>query len=184
MIRAIARFWAKLSYRWEQETSAARGELNAQLARRASAEKRDLVDQLNKEADDIEARIKQVAEIEEKGFWMCENGHEITTDCGCASPDGPKFAHIADCIFNDFNSELCPRKGCGKPMKLVKRSEMSGQEKYESDKERKEAEKVMADKRAQGNAEQQNADDGEKTAKYFQGQADTARALADKIRSL
>jgi hypothetical protein len=36
-----------------------------------------LIVKLKNEADAYEARIKNVVEMEEKGFWLCENGHEF-----------------------------------------------------------------------------------------------------------
>jgi hypothetical protein len=54
MLRAIARWWAKLSYRWELEVWAARSDVNADLAARNAKEKRALVEQLKRQADDIE----------------------------------------------------------------------------------------------------------------------------------
>jgi len=69
-------------------------------------------------------------------------------------------------------------------MKFIKRSEMSGQEKYESDKERGEAEKIAQNKRDQAKATEEEAANSERTAKYLQGLAESGRALANKIRNL
>lgn len=151
---------------------------------RLAAEKRSLIEKLNKEADDIEANIKAVDDKLTIGCWECENGHEIATSCGCASPGGPAFVHIADCVFNGFNAEACPGPGCNKPMKLFSLATMTGHEKYESDKERKEAQTIAENKRATAKAEAKNAEGSEKTAKYFQDQARNNRAIAEKIRSL
>ncbi|SPF45113.1 hypothetical protein SBA4_3300006 [Candidatus Sulfopaludibacter sp. SbA4] len=37
---------------------------------------KDLIAKLTTKADAFDARIKQVAGMEEKGFWLCEDGHE------------------------------------------------------------------------------------------------------------
>lgn len=61
---------------------------------------------------------------------------------------------------------------------------MTGQEKYESDKDRGEAEKVAQSQREQAKAEGENAANSEKTAKYFRDLATNNRTIADKIRRL
>jgi hypothetical protein len=61
---------------------------------------------------------------------------------------------------------------------------MTGQEKYESDKERAEAEKMAKSKRDQAKTEEENLTNSEKTAKYFQGLADNNRKVAEKIKAL
>jgi hypothetical protein len=68
--------------------------------------------------------------MEEEGYYLCDNGHE----------KGGAFQPGAD-----GESRKCIE--CNAPAKFIKRSEMSGQEKYESDKERKDAEQMAADKR-------------------------------------
>ena len=75
-------------------------------------------------------------------------------------------------------------KECGGEGKLIKRDEMSGQEKYESDKDRKDAEGIAKSKREQAKAEQENVEGSKKSAVYFQGLAKNGRALADKIRAV
>jgi hypothetical protein len=62
--------------------------------------------------------------------------------------------------------------------------EITAQEKYESDRERREAEKIVDSKRQTAKAEEENAVGSEKAAKYFQGQAANNRTVADKIRAL
>ena len=71
-----------------------------------------------------------------------------------------------------------------RPVNFISLATMTGQEKYESEKERKEAQDIASSKRAQAKAEKDNADGSEKAAKYFQGQAQSNRAIADKVRSL
>jgi hypothetical protein len=139
MLRLIARIWAKHSYVFQLEHEASRTEINARLAENLAAERRQNVAKLRAEADEIDKRIKEYAVSEELGFWQCEKGHESqflkNGEPGVQIPGSSKFC-----------SE------CGKPVKLVKRSEMSGQEKYESDKERKDAEQVAESKRAPANS--------------------------------
>lgn len=167
MFRFLAKVCAKLAYRFKLEKEAATNDLNAGLSARLAREKRKFVEQLNKEADVMETRIKQVAEMEEKGFWLCENGHEQED----AEPDGLAKLSI-DCDKCDAQS------------KYIKRSEMSGQEKYESDKERGETEKIVQSKRDQAKDETKNMDGSEAAAKYFRNQAANSRATADKVRAL
>ena len=85
-------------------------------------EVRELIDRTTKEADDIDARIIEVSAMEEKGFWECENGHEVQL--------------IQSRVPESTDS--CPE--CMKPLKLVSRATMTPKEQYESDKESKEAE--------------------------------------------
>jgi hypothetical protein len=169
MVRFIAKIIAKWKYVYEQEVQAATAEINASLAGKTAFEKKKLVEQLTKEADDISKRITDMAAMEEKGFWTCENGHE--------QADAPAF-------FEGREVTLPKCDICGKPLTLIKRELMSGQQQYESDKERKEAEKVAADKLQQATAEQENVEGSEKTTQYFRSQAAMNRALADKIRNL
>src|SRR3954468_7198032 len=61
MIRMLARFWAKRRYIWRQESEAALNDLNAAVSLQRAKDKRDLIVQLNKEAEDIEKNIEKVA---------------------------------------------------------------------------------------------------------------------------
>lgn len=65
MIRLIARFIAKRQYIFKLEHEAASQEINAQLAMNRAQEKRQFIEQLNKEADDIEQNIAKEEETEE-----------------------------------------------------------------------------------------------------------------------
>ena len=76
MFRFIAKVAAKIAYRWRQEKEAETNLLHAGLASGLDQEKRELIARVTKEADDMDARIKEAADMEEKGFWECENGHE------------------------------------------------------------------------------------------------------------
>jgi hypothetical protein len=188
MIKLFARIWAKHSYVFQLEHEAARTEINARLAENLAAERRQNVtklraeadeveSKLNKEADELDARIKEYSAKEEAGFWLCENGHEH--QLGLPDPAKPDFP--------------CP--DCGKPSKFVKRDQMTGQEQYESDKERRDAEKMLAEKRAAAKTEsasrraaakdeEDKAEGGEQTAKVFRANAANARTVAGKIRAL
>lgn len=174
MMRTFARWWAKKKYVWNQLVEAATQDLNAGLALKLAGEKRALIEKLNKEADEIDANIKSMDEKLDNGFWECENGHEMDTQ--------PKTGILAE-KFNGIDV-AGPTCTCGSPAKYIKRDQMTGQEKYESDKERKDAEKIAADKRAQAAAEEANLAESERTAKYFNGLADNNRKIADKIRKL
>jgi hypothetical protein len=61
---------------------------------------------------------------------------------------------------------------------------LQGQEKYEADREKNEAQKVVAQKRQQATDEGKNAMDGETTAEHFKDLAANSRTVADKIRAL
>src|SRR5271155_5040980 len=127
MIRTFARIWAKLSYRFQLESEAARQTINAKLAGNLAAERRITVAKLRAEADSIEARIKEYSAKEETGFWLCANGHE-RGQCMCALPPAVAIVHVSDCPREPKDGVVkCPE--CAAPMKFVKRSEMSGQEK-------------------------------------------------------
>lgn len=168
MLRFIAKRYAKAQYRFRQEVEAATNELNAGLALRTAAEKRKLAAQLTEQADQMDARIKEVGEMEEKGYWLCEK-------CGsedAATPPVPQ---------EDGHAIHCK---CGEPMKLIKRDQMTGQEKYESDKERKDAVDMAQQKRDQAKAEEENAAQSEKTAKYMQTLAQHNRNVAEKVRRI
>jgi hypothetical protein len=183
MLRTIARIWAKLKYQFDLLHEAARTEINASLAENLAKERRTTVTALRKEADTIDARIKEYTAKEEVGFWLCENGHEFDPLCNCVGNNKePVVVHASGCRLENFNGKSCIE--CNAPAKLVKRSEMSGQEKYESDKERKDAEVVAESKRAAAKEEEDKAEGGEQTAKVFRQNAENARAVAEKIRAL
>jgi len=163
MVRSIARWWARWVYVWRKEEEGALHEWSAGVAARNSDMTKALVAKLTAEADAFDARIKEVGEIEEKGYWLCEGGHENAIDGECS----------------DVNEHLCP--DCSKPAKLIKRSEMSGQERYESDKERKEAEQIAANKRKEIAEQEENLKDQEATVKHFRIQSASSRKLARSV---
>lgn len=169
MIRTLAKWAAKRYYLFNQEYQAAIADLHAGLSLKLAAEKRALIETLNREADAIEANIKAVDEKLTAGYWECENGHE--------EPESTAFAGVELEISRSCST-------CKEPMKIVRRDLMTGQEKYESDKERKEAEQIAASKRAQAKAEEENVAGSEQTAKYFTDQAKNNRTIAKKVKAL
>ncbi len=105
--------------------------------------------------------------MEGKGFFLCENGHER---------DG---AHYPE---TDIAQAKCI--DCSAPAKFIKRSEMTGQEKYDSDKDRKDAEKMLAGRRQEITDKETEAGQQDATAKYFRQQSESARKLAESLRKL
>jgi hypothetical protein len=164
MLRALATWISKWRYIWNKEQEAGMHSWSARVSERNATATRDLVVKLKSGADELEARIKDVADMEEKGFWLCEDGHES---------EHSKPAEDAT---------LCVQ--CGKSAKLIKRSEMSGQEKYESDKDRKDAEQLLAARRKEIEDKEKEAQDQDATAKYFRNQSESSRKLADSLRKL
>ena len=162
----FAHVCAKWSYVFRKYSESSMHELSARVAERSAKMTRDTIAQLTKDADEMEARIKQVAEMEEKGFWLCENGHE---------------KEMARPLENEPHN-VCVE--CGKDVKWLKRSDMTGQEQYESDKDRKEAEKFAAAKRAEIASQEKDLENQEHTAKYFRGQAASSRQLAEALRKV
>jgi hypothetical protein len=129
MIRLIARIIARYQYIFKLEHEGATNTINAQLALNRANEKRGFIDQLNREADDIDANIAK----------------EEATD--------------------EYKA-------------------LTGQEKYEADREKDEAKKIATEKRRAAEAEATNVSEGEKTAQYFRSMAENSRVVADKIRHL
>lgn len=169
MYKFIAKRYAKARYRLKQLVEAETNELHAKLADRLAKEKRDIAAKFTKEADEMDARIKEVSELEEKGYWVCEDGHEN-------NEPGRTVFDKAEISLNP----ICA--SCGKPAKLIKRDQMTGQEKYESDKERGEAEKIAKEKRQQAGEHENSAVESDKAAKYFRGIAENNRSVAEKLR--
>ncbi len=93
------------------ELEAATNDINAQLAENRAKEKRSFVDQLNREADDIDANILNEEEKLEKGYWLCENGHEQVSDYTGPAP----LNKIISCYY------------CKKDATLIKLDQMTGQ---------------------------------------------------------
>jgi hypothetical protein len=165
--RFLAQWWARRKYIWKQELEAVTEDLQASLSAQRAQEKRSAAVQLRKEAEDMEARVAQIAEMEDKGFWQCEDGHEQEN----TDPDSvPKLS--------------IPCDQCNKPAKLVKRDLMTGQEKYESDKGRKEVETMIQNKRQTADQYDKDAQGGDDTAKHFRRQAASSREVADRLRKL
>lgn len=61
---------------------------------------------------------------------------------------------------------------------------LEGQEKYEADREKNDAEKIVKSKRQQAAEETKQVSDCEATAQHFRGQANNSRLVADKIRAI
>jgi hypothetical protein len=183
MIRILARWWAKRKYVWKEELDAALKDLNASAAQAQAGKRRKEVERLTAEADGIEASIKEVGEKMAKGFWLCEDGHERADQCSCARTGDVAIVHSGGCQLNPKNGFVyCTTDG--KPMKLVRTDLMTGQEKYESEKERKEAEK-MADANRQAVKQHEEAIKGsEDTATVFRKQAQQAREFAELLTKL
>jgi hypothetical protein len=169
MIRLLARFWAKWEYVWKHETEAARNDLNAGLALKTADDKRALVKAFEDEAAVMKKRVAKVTEMEGKGFWLCEDGHE--------EPLSTAFEGIELELSRNCSS-------CQKPMKHIRRDLMTGQEKYESDKDRNDVEKMIKEKRQLAEAEKDNVKGSEDASKYFRNLATHGRQTADKIRAL
>ena len=171
MLRAFATWYARWKYRVNKEVEAGMHEWSARVAEQNAKASRDLIVKLKVEADAYEARIKSVAEMEEKGFWQCADGHEIQF----TKDDLPVEQEPGD-------TKYCP--DCGAPTLLIKRSEMTGQELYESDKDRRDAEKLLAGRREEIATKETEAGQQDATAKYFRQQAESGRRLADSLRKL
>ncbi len=179
MIRLLAKWAAKKYYVLNQEFQASTADLHAGLSLRLAGEKRALIEKLNKEAEDIEANIKKVDDQLAAGYYECENGHEKGM-CMCALPGVIPIVHVSGCSRDPVNGKC----ECGKPLTFIKRDLMTGQEKYEADREKTEAQKIAENKRATAKAEEDNAEGSEKAAKYFQDQAKNNRTIAERIKSL
>jgi len=142
-------------------------ELSARVAEANAKITREEIAQLTKDADEMEARIKQVAEMEERGYWECANGHEELL----AKPD--EHQPVNHCMK------------CGSTeVKWLKRDLMTGQEKYASDKDRADAEKLVAARREAIAGKQKDLENQEATAKYFRGQSNSSRQLAEALRNV
>jgi DNA repair exonuclease SbcCD ATPase subunit len=168
MIHWLAQFWAKWVFVWDREVESGKHVWAAKVAERNAALTKTLIAQMTKEADDMDARVKQMAEMEEKGFWECENGHE----------------RVVSNILETPSASDVPCPQCGKPAKFISRATMTGQAIYESDKDRKEAEKLVAARREEIAAHQKDLENQEQTARYFRGQAQSSRMLADNLRKV
>jgi hypothetical protein len=167
MIRFIALIWAKWNFVFTKEVEAGKHVLAAKVAERNAALTKTLIAQLTQEADTMEARVKQMVEMEEQGFYECEDGHEKKVN------------------FGDLPAEAQRCDECGKfGMKFVSRATMSGQEQYESDKDRKDAEKLVAARREEIATQTKDLENQEHTAAYFKGQAQSSRMLADNLRKV
>jgi hypothetical protein len=182
MLRATATWLARWKYIWNKESEAGLNEWSARVAEQRAKDSRDLIVKLTNDADELEARIKQMAEMKEKGFWLCEDGHE-KPKCMLSLCDEHEEMQCKDCKAESAgNPVTCD--ACDKPMRLIKRDLMTGQEKYDSDKGRKDAEKMLAARRQEITDKETEAGQQEATAKYFRQQSVSARTLAESLRNL
>ena len=169
MIRIFAQWWARKKYVFREEMDAALKDLNASAAQYRAGERREAITKLTAEADAIEASIKEADAKMAKGFWLCE--------CGRDEPIGTAFGGV--------ELEISRKCGaCQKDMKLIRTDLMTGQEKYEAEKERKEAQQ-MADANRKAAADHEEQIKGhEDTAAMFRKQAQQTREFADLLRKL
>jgi hypothetical protein len=168
MIRVFAKWYGKWKYVLAKETEGAMHEWSAKVAEKNASMTRDLIAHLTKDADAMEARINQVVEMEEKGYWECENGHESAAQFN----EGARVDPLTD------------KCDCGAQAKFIKRETMSGQEKYDSDKDRKEAEKMLEARRAEIASQEKELENQVATVKYFRGQSESSRKLAENLRKV
>jgi uncharacterized protein YfcZ (UPF0381/DUF406 family) len=186
MLTFLARRWAKLRYRFQEEVKTETLLINARSSERTAEKTKLFIAQLRAKADAADAQAaaieQNIKEVDEKmflGFWQCENGHEASEVEG-SDPDHN--------LSTDPNSRICK---CGKRMKFISSESMTGQEKYENEKERREVEK-LADgarqqaaeirteiKRQEGEIENHLA-----IAKSFNDQAKRTRDFAQLLREL
>jgi hypothetical protein len=170
-LRFIAKWWANVKYRFREEEEAALKDLNASAAQYRAGERREEVKRLNAEADGIEANIKRVDELQEKGYWLCEDGHEFT---------GGSILRT----INGVETDTCTVYDCEKPAKHIRRDLMTGQEKYESEKERREAQQMADANRRAAKEHEEQIKGHEDTATMFRKQAQQAREFAELLRKL
>jgi hypothetical protein len=163
MLRFIATRWVKIACMFQQVKGATANDLTAGPALSTAVDRHTLAAKLTKEADQMDARIKEMDSKHETGFWECEGGHESN---GSYHMSGDAFEKTT-CIE------------CYAPAKFIKRDLMTGQEKYEFDRERGEAQKIADEKRQQAKATEQEAAESEKTTKYFRGLAESKKDRAN-----
>src|SRR6266852_567579 len=111
MLKILSRWWAKRAYLWKLEVEGQTHILHSNLSALHAQQKRGQAEKLNKDADAIEANIKEVGKRLEVGYWECEDGHEVLQ----SNHDfqGTEVVTIT----------TCPT--CGRPAKFLKRSEMT-----------------------------------------------------------
>lgn len=174
MLRALAKWYARRSYIWTLEVEAGKGDVNAAIAQRNADEARKIAEQLNAEADAIDKNIEAEQTKLEKGYWECGKGHEMDLQPP-TKPSDEKFNGIP------VAKPTCP---CGSPAKLVELDLMSGQEKYELEKQKKDAQSIAAEKRGLAEQQRKSVSEKEQTAQSLRGLAANSRMFADKIREL
>lgn len=171
-MRTLARLWAKLKYVWKLEVDAGTDDVNAKLAQRLADDRHIEHQAILKEIAGIEESIKEENDRLERGYLECAYGHQHDID--------------TDASAEEINSKqmTCGISECQAVLKLVKLSDMTPKEKYDIEKEKHEAEKVLASKRQHAEQKAQQVKGGEDTAKHYRGQAQNGRIVADRVRHL
>jgi hypothetical protein len=180
----FAKWFAKRRYIWQEQLKAETLSINARSSERTVEKLKAFIQQLQAKADAADAQalsleqgIKEVDEKMAAGFWQCENGHEWK----------PTTA------FAGIEIQLPPKEcyECHEPVKLIKVATMSGQEKYENEKERREVEKMAEGARQEAAAirkeierQQADIDNHLAIAKSFNDQAKRTRDFAELLREL
>lgn len=183
MLRLLAKRWAKLRYRFQEEVKSETLSINARSSERTAEKMKLFIQQLQAKADAADAQalgmednIKAVDEKMSKGFWQCEGGHE--------EPISAAFGGVE----LEISRTCC---SCQKSMKMVRTDLLTGQEQYENEKERKEVER-MAEGARQKSAEirteikrhEADIENHLAIAKSFNDQAKRTRDFAELLREL
>jgi hypothetical protein len=175
MWHPILNWNTKRLYRKKELREAAIADLQAGLSASRARDSRAEAAQLRNEADAIEKSIQAYQEKQDRGFWLCENGHEV---------QGPSEAEIETAK----NAEVLSAPGqcheCSKYMKFIKTELMTGQERYEAKKEKEDAEKIAASKRKNADEAEEDAKNKDATEKHFRRMAAASRETADRLRRL
>lgn len=185
MLKALARRWAKLRYRFNEEVKAETLLINARSSERTAEKTKLFVQQLEAKAEATDAQaasleqgIKEVDEKMTTGFWQCEQGHEPAMS-----------ATKPDVIDGKIGDGTCPE--CQGKLKWASLATMNGQEKYENEKERREVEKMAEGSRQQAaeirteiKRREADIENHLAIAKSFNDQAKRTRDFAELLREL
>lgn len=170
MIRLLAKIWGKLSYRWKLETDAAKDDVNAGLADQLASARKSEAEKAEEEAKAIDENIEKETSHLKEGFWECSNGHEIEKEkLATGEPEKP-------------GQFVCPT--CKAEVRFLKLDELSGQDKYELEKELKDARNIADEKRKLAEGRLVQAKEGEDTAKHYRRQAKSGREAADRVKKI
>ncbi len=169
MLRIIAKWWGKLSYRWKHEVDAAKDDLNAGLALVLAKGREEEVKEAFADADRIKEHIAQEMKALEEGYWECEDGHR---------------PHKEELTPSDSEGKFRCVKDCGKDVRYLKMSELTGKDKYEIEKELKDARTVEENKRQFAEGKKKEVENGHATAEHFKGRASNNREVSDRLKDL